>query len=51
MRMHGLIPDESLVSKLSPLGWDQINLAGDYVWSEALILDADGFFPLKPALA
>jgi len=51
MRMRDLIADEGLVSKLSPLGWDHINLTGDYVWSDALTLDADGFFPLKPALA
>lgn len=25
--------DEALVAQLSPLGWDRINLTGDYVWS------------------
>ncbi|WP_283407265.1 hypothetical protein [Novosphingobium panipatense] len=32
--------------RLSPLGWDHINLTGGYVWAENLELDADGFVPL-----
>jgi len=24
--------DESLLEQLSPLGWEHINLTGDYVW-------------------
>lgn len=31
--------DEKIVSKLSPLGWDHINITGDYVWSDALEVD------------
>jgi hypothetical protein len=31
------------------LGWDRINLTGDYVWSDHLDLDANGLMPLiKP---
>jgi len=33
--------------QFSPLAWDHINLTGDYVWSDALALDADGYMPLK----
>jgi len=47
MRSRGMIADEALIAKLSPLGWDHINLTGDYVWSEALALDDDGFMPLR----
>lgn len=47
MRSHGLVFDDKLVSQLSPLGWDHINLTGDYVWSDGLVLDADGYMPLK----
>lgn len=47
MRSHGLVFDDRLVSQLSPLGWDHINLTGDYVWSDGLVLDADGYMPLK----
>jgi len=47
MRARGMNPDEALIAKLSPLGWDHINLTGDYVWSDTLALDCDGFLPLK----
>jgi len=48
LRSRGQPVDEKLIPQLSPLGWDQINLTGDYVWSNALTLDAEGFMPLKP---
>jgi len=35
-----------LCCRLSPLGWDLINLTGDYVWSDRLDLDANGVMPL-----
>lgn len=47
MRARGMPVDDKLVPQLSPLGWDHINLTGDYVWSDALGLDADGFLPLR----
>jgi hypothetical protein len=28
------VPDK-LLARLSPLGWEHVNLTGDYVWSEA----------------
>jgi TnpA family transposase len=39
--------NDDLLRQLSPLGWDHINLTGDYVWSDAKAFDADGFLPLK----
>lgn len=51
MRARGMEFDETLISQLSPLGWDHINLTGDYVWSDNLKLGADGFMPLRPAIA
>lgn len=33
-------------AQLSPLGWDRINLTGDYVWSDRLALDDEGLMPL-----
>ena len=39
--------EEPLLAQLSPLGWDHINLTGDYVWSDPAAFDADGFLPLK----
>jgi hypothetical protein len=47
MRARGMPIDEALIPQLSPLGWDHINLTGDYVWSDALVLDADGCMPLR----
>lgn len=49
MRAQGLSVDEALIPQLSPLGWDHINLTGDYVWSDNLAIGADGFMPLRQA--
>lgn len=46
MRDRGIPVDPATLSRLSPLGWDRINLTGDYVWSDQLDLDADGLMPL-----
>lgn len=40
------IPDD-LLPYLAPLGWQHINLTGDYIWTEAPHLDNDGFRLLK----
>src|SRR4051812_35519443 len=44
------VPDH-LISHLSPLGWEHVNLTGDYVWSPAQEATEkhDGFRPLRPA--
>lgn len=47
LRLRGTSIAEALIPQLSPLAWDHINLTGDYVWSDALALDADGYMPLK----
>lgn len=47
MRARGTPMDEKLIPQLSPLAWDHINLTGDYVWSNDLALDADGYMPLR----
>jgi hypothetical protein len=41
------LPDH-LFAHLSPLGWEHINLTGDYVWSPAneMTENHDGFWPL-----
>ena len=46
LRRRGGRIDDALVAQLSPLGWDRINLTGDYVWSDAITLDAEGLMPL-----
>jgi TnpA family transposase len=34
LRAFEAIPDE-LLTHLSPLGWEHVNLTGDYIWAEA----------------
>lgn len=40
------IPD-GLLPYLAPLGWQHINLTGDYIWPETPRLDGQGFRPLR----
>src|SRR5260370_15348133 len=48
------VPDQ-LLAHLSPLGWEHVNLTGDYVWSaeRPATENSDGFRPLRatPAAA
>jgi len=34
-------------SCVAPVGWEHVNLTGDYVWSEAATYDTDGLRPLN----
>jgi len=45
---HGQAVDTSLLQYLSPLGWEHINLTGDYVWRSSSRLGAGKFRPLRP---
>jgi hypothetical protein len=40
----------SLIAHLSPLGWEHINLTGDYIWGAAqpVTENTDGLMPLRP---
>jgi hypothetical protein len=41
------VPDH-LLAHLSPLGWEHVNLTGDYVWSaDQNTVNADGYRPLR----
>ena len=31
------------LAALSPLGWEHVNITGDYVWEDQTKLDPDGF--------
>ena len=50
MRETEDVPDH-LLAHLSPLGWEHINLTGDYVWSAAdeATENRDGLRSLRPA--
>ena len=44
------VPDH-LLAHLSPLGWEHVNLTGDYVWRarQSMSENTDGLRPLRPA--
>jgi hypothetical protein len=48
MRAPGMQHDAGLLPYLSPLGWEHINLTGDYVWRQSQNLQAGKFRPLRP---
>jgi hypothetical protein len=39
--------DDKLLSHWSPLGWEHINLTGDYVWQQSKQVALDKFRPLR----
>ena len=45
-RRGDMIPD-ALLAHLAPLGWQHINLTGDYLWNAGSNLGPDGFRPLR----
>ncbi|ECS1907183.1 hypothetical protein APM79_25235, partial [Salmonella enterica subsp. enterica serovar Typhimurium var. 5-] len=48
LRYQGGQPvDGELLQFLSPLGWEHINLTGDYVWRQSRRLEDGKFRPLR----
>ena len=45
---HGQTADEDLLRYLSPLGWEHINLTGDYLWRSSAKTGGGRFRPLRP---
>ena len=50
LRDHGQITYINLLKHLSPLGWEHINLTGDYIWQQNKFLGNGNFRPLQPFL-
>jgi len=48
MRAEGKLVDDNLLKHLSPLGWEHINLTGDYLWPSKSKVGAGKFRPLRP---
>jgi hypothetical protein len=44
---RGAIRHRLTLAHLSPLGWEHINLTGDYHWETSLALGPDQFRPLR----
>ncbi len=49
-RRGDLIPD-ALLAHFAPLGWQHLNLTGDYLWGADASLGPDGFRPLRGTAA
>lgn len=47
LRVHGNAPGPEDLAHLSPLGWEHINLTGDYHWDAVAPLGPDQFRPLR----
>jgi hypothetical protein len=47
LREAGQLVKDSLLTHLSPLGWEHINLTGDYVWHANKRVAKGGFRPLR----
>ena len=46
-RRRGEIVPDTLLAHLAPLGWQHINLTGDYLWDADDLPASDGFRPLR----
>lgn len=47
IRNDGKDIDEKLLQHLSPLGWEHINLTGDYIWHQHKMVEQGKFRPLR----
>ena len=48
LKNNGLSLNDQLLSHLSPLGWEHINLTGDYIWRTNKKLAEGKYRPLRP---
>ena len=48
LKEHGFSSEENLLQHLSPLGWEHINLTGDYVWRQNKRVEHRQLRPLRP---
>lgn len=51
VRLRGDIVPDALLAHLAPLGWQHINLTGDYLWGADAGVGPDGFRPLRRSAA
>ena len=47
IKENGQLVNEGLLKHLSPLGWEHINLTGDYVWRQDKLIEKGAFRPLQ----
>jgi len=51
LKGQGVQISEQMLSHLSPSGWKNNNLSGDYIWKSNLKLSSGKFRQLRPAKA
>jgi hypothetical protein len=47
LRRRGVAPSADLLAHVAPLGWQHVNLTGDYLWSAEPQAGPDGYRPLR----
>lgn len=47
LRQSDKLADDGMLQFLSPLGWEHINLTGDYVWRQNRKVDEGKYRPLR----
>jgi TnpA family transposase len=47
LRRRGETVPDALLAHVAPLGWQHVNLTGDYLWGAGPGLEPDGFRPLR----
>ena len=50
-RRRGDVILDALLAHLAPLGWQHLNLTGDYLWGADTGLGLDGFRPLRSTVS
>jgi hypothetical protein len=48
LREHGIVFPDALLTHVSPIGWEHINLTGDYTWHANRRVAEGRFRPLLP---
>jgi len=48
LQEHGKKVDDNLLRNLSPLGWEHINLTGDYIWKQSKKAERSKYRSLRP---
>jgi hypothetical protein len=51
LKGHGIAIDDEALAPLSPIGWEHVNLTGDYTWQATGRLRKGAFRPLRPFAA
>jgi TnpA family transposase len=51
LRGNGEVVPDKLLPHLAPLGWQHVNLTGDYLWDAEGVVGLDGFRPLRGSAA